>query len=248
MLFYRHLSKLLVIFNPGRTITCPATVRRMTETQRRKSWVMAINSDWWWREMIKKIPVQQRQKIQKCGIFIKVEDLHGGSSALPSCFDFLMTLQDVALFVRPKRSSETDYEVHYETLLVRIQCVCWGCYRWTLPRGSVAPDSISASPHPLFPGTDVLQGASGGVCRHCVDQVMSQPLHSGSDFIPLPSGDREGWGHYFDLPAVIPLSERGPGEGGVKVDSFNAHAKKQKEEVAGNITGKGENYEKRHMW
>lgn len=40
---------------------------------------------------------------------------------------------------------------------------------------------------------------------------------------------------------MIPLSERGPGEGGVKVDSFNAHAKKQKEEVAGNITGKGEN-------
>lgn len=214
MLFYRHLSKLLVIFNPGRTITCTVIVRRMTETQRRKSWVMAINSDWWWQEIyIKKKPVQQRQKIQKCGIFIDEDmDLHVGSSALPSCFDFLMTVQDVALFVRPKRSSETDYEVHCETLLVRIQCVCWGCYRWTLPRGSVAPDSISASPHPLFPGTDVLQGASGGVCRHCVDQVMSQLLHSGSDFIPLLSGDREGWGHYFDLPAVIPLSERGPGK------------------------------------
>lgn len=118
------------------------------------------------------------------------------------------------------RSWEADYGVHHETLLVRMQRLCWGRYRWTLPRGSVAPDSISASPHPLFPGTDVLQGAGGGVRRHCVDQVMSQPLHSGSDFIPPPSGDREGWGHYFDLPAVIPLSEGGPGEGGVKVDSL----------------------------
>lgn len=47
----------------------------------------------------------------------------------------------------------------------------------------MAPDSISASPHPLFPGTDVLQGASGGVRCHCVDQVMSQPFHSSCTFL-----------------------------------------------------------------
>lgn len=43
-------------------------------------------------------------------------------------------------------------------------------------------DSISASPRPLFPGTDVLQGAGGGVCRHRVDQVMSPVFHSSRDF------------------------------------------------------------------
>lgn len=56
----------------------------------------------------------------------------------------------------------------------------------------MAPDSISVSPHPLFPGTDILQGASGGVCRQCVDQVMSQPFHSSSDFIQWPFRDTEG--------------------------------------------------------
>lgn len=47
----------------------------------------------------------------------------------------------------------------------------------------MVPDSISVSPRLLFPGTDVLQGESGRVCHHCVDQVMSEPFHSSSDFI-----------------------------------------------------------------
>lgn len=55
----------------------------------------------------------------------------------------------------------------------------------------MAPDSISVSPHPLFPGTDILQGASGGVCCHCVDQVMSQPFHGSSSFIQWPLRDTE---------------------------------------------------------
>lgn len=55
----------------------------------------------------------------------------------------------------------------------------------------MAPDSISMSPRPLFPGTDVLQGGSDGVCRHCVDQVMSQPFHSSCDIIQWPFRDAE---------------------------------------------------------
>lgn len=55
----------------------------------------------------------------------------------------------------------------------------------------MAPDSISVSPHPLFPGTDILQGASGGVCCHCADQVMSQPFHGSSSFIQWPLRDTE---------------------------------------------------------
>lgn len=68
-------------------------------------------------------------------------------------------------------------------------------YGWTLPRASMAPDSISPSPRPLFPGNDVLRGASGGVCCHYVDQVMSQPFHSSCDFIQWPFRDAEGLRH-----------------------------------------------------
>ncbi|TNN27994.1 hypothetical protein EYF80_061858 [Liparis tanakae] len=56
----------------------------------------------------------------------------------------------------------------------------------------MAPDSISASPRPPCPGTDVSQGASGGVRRHCVDQVMSPPFHSRCDFIQRSFRDAEG--------------------------------------------------------
>lgn len=71
-------------------------------------------------------------------------------------------------------------------------CLLLVWYRWTLPR---APDSISVSPRPLFPGTDVLQRANGGVSRHCVDQVMSQPFHSSCNFIQRLLRDAEGWRH-----------------------------------------------------
>lgn len=74
-------------------------------------------------------------------------------------------------------------------------CLLLFWYRWTLPRASMAPDSISVSPRLLFPGTDILQGASGGVCRHCVDQVMSEPFHSSCDFIQWPFRDAEEWRH-----------------------------------------------------
>lgn len=65
-------------------------------------------------------------------------------------------------------------------------------HRGTLRTSSMAPDSISASPRPPFPGTDILQGASGGVRRHCVDQVMSQPFRSRCDFIQWSFRDAEG--------------------------------------------------------
>lgn len=60
------------------------------------------------------------------------------------------------------------------------------------PEAPGAPDSISVSPRPLSPGTDVLQGPSGGVRRHRVDQVMSQPFRSSGDFIPWPFREAEG--------------------------------------------------------
>lgn len=56
----------------------------------------------------------------------------------------------------------------------------------------MAPDSISVSPRPLFPGTDILQGAGSGVRCHCVDQVMSQPFHSSCNFIQWLFRDAEG--------------------------------------------------------
>lgn len=65
-------------------------------------------------------------------------------------------------------------------------CLLLVLYRLTLPRVSVGPDSISVSLHPLFPGTDILQGASGGVRCHYRDQVMSQLFHSSCSFIQQP--------------------------------------------------------------
>lgn len=65
-------------------------------------------------------------------------------------------------------------------------CLLPVLYRLTLPRVSLGPDLISVSLRPLFPGTDILQGASGGVCCHYEDQVMSQLFHSSCSFIQQP--------------------------------------------------------------
>lgn len=80
-------------------------------------------------------------------------------------------------------------------------------YRWTLPRAPVAPDSISVSPHPLFPGTDILsEQAVVCVCHHCVDQVMSQSFHGSHSFTQRAFSDAEGWRQKFDVLGMIPLS------------------------------------------